>query len=63
MSEQEKPSLDDANGNCKRCGHPFDPHMVVAYDTDDLSKGGELRCPVTECSCFHTLDFDLKATP
>jgi len=40
MSEQEKVSLDDADGNRKHCGHPFDPHIVVAYDTNDFSKGG-----------------------
>jgi hypothetical protein len=27
---------------------------------DDFSKGGELRCPVEGCSCFHTLGLDLK---
>jgi len=39
MSEQEKLSLDDADGNGRQCGHPFNPHIVVAYDTSDLSKG------------------------
>jgi hypothetical protein len=34
MSEQEKPSLDDADGNCKQCGHRFNPHMVLAHDTN-----------------------------
>ena len=63
MSEQEKPSLDDADGNCKQCGHLFNPHIVVADDMNDVLKGGELRCPVAECSCFHTLDFDLKVAP
>jgi hypothetical protein len=29
----------------------------------DFSKGGELRCPVEECGCFHTLDFDFKTAP
>jgi hypothetical protein len=63
MSEQEKLSLDDANGNCRQCGHPFNPHIVLAYDTGDFSKGGEVRCPVAGCSCFHNLDFHLKTTP
>lgn len=61
--EQEKLSVDDAGGNCRQCGHPFDPHIVIAYDTSDFSKGGEMRCPVAGCSCFHTLDFDFKTTP
>lgn len=53
-------SLDDENGLCKKCGHPFNPHLVIAYDTSDFSKGGEMKCPVVGCSCFMTLDFDLK---
>lgn len=60
MSEQEKLSLDDVDGNCRQCGHPFNPHIVLAYDTSDFSKGGEIRCPVTGCNCFHNLDFDFK---
>jgi hypothetical protein len=36
---------------------------VVAYDVNDFSKGGEIRCPVAECSFFHSLGFDIKATP
>ena len=63
MSAEGKPSLDDADGNCRQCGHPFNLHIVVANDVDDFSKGGELRCPVAGCSCFHTLDFDLKTKP
>ncbi len=63
MTEKEKPSLDDADGNCKQCKHPFNLHIVAAYDTSDISKGGELRCPVADCRCFHTLDFDLKTDP
>ena len=31
--------------------------IVVAY------KGGEVRCLVAECSCFHSLDFDPKTAP
>ncbi len=59
----EKLSLDDADGNCKQCGHPFNPHIVLAYDTSDFSKGGEIRCPVAGCNCLHSLDFDVKTTP
>ena len=53
-------SLDDENGNCKRCGHPFNPHLVIPYDVSDLSKGGEIRCPVENCECSLSLSFDLK---
>ena len=62
MSEPEKLSMDDADGNCRLCGHPFDPHIIVAYDGNDFSKGGEMRCPVVDCSCFHTVSFDFKAS-
>ena len=62
-SGQETLSLDDADGNCRQCGHPFNPHIVVAYDASDFSKGGEVRCPVAGCSCLRSLDFDLKTTP
>ena len=53
-------SLDDENGNCKRCGHLFNPHIIVAYDTTDFSKGGEMRCPVKNCQCSFTISFDMK---
>ena len=53
-------SLDDENGNCKRCGHSFNSHFVVAYDKSDFSKGGEMRCPVENCECFFTLSFNMK---
>jgi len=52
-------SLDDEQGNCKMCGHPFEPHLVIAFDVNDLSKGGELRYPVEGCNCLRTLGFDL----
>lgn len=51
-------SMDDENGNCKRCGHPFDPHIVIAYDGSDFSKGGEMRCQVEGCECFSTVSFN-----
>ncbi|MBP7831678.1 MAG: hypothetical protein KA028_01525 [Candidatus Pacebacteria bacterium] len=54
----EKNKMDDLNGNCKKCGHLFDPHVVIAYDINDFSKGGEIRCPVSGCDCFHTTSFD-----
>lgn len=60
MSEQQKPSLDDDDGNCKQCGHPFNPHIVVAYDTNDFSKGGEIKCQVEGCPCFHNLGFNFS---
>ena len=36
--------------------------IVVVYDMNDFSKGGEVRCPVAECSGFYSLDFDLKTS-
>ena len=53
-------ALDDSDGNCKRCGHPFEAHIIAAYDTGDFSKGGDMRCPVEHCQCFFTVSFDLK---
>lgn len=54
---------DDENGNCKICDHPFNPHLVIAYDGNDLTKGGEIRCQVADCDCFRTLSFDLSDKP
>jgi hypothetical protein len=45
MSEQEKPSLDDAEGNCRQCGHPFNPHVVVAYDMNDFPREARFGFP------------------
>jgi hypothetical protein len=53
-------SMDDENGNCKRCGHPFNPHIIVAFDVNDFSKGGEIRCQVEDCDCFFTVSFNMK---
>jgi hypothetical protein len=39
--------------------NPFNPYIFVAYDINDVSKGGEIRRPVAGCSCFHNLDFKL----
>lgn len=44
MSEDNK--LYDEQENCIRCGHPFNPHLVIAYDVEDFSKGGFMKCPV-----------------
>ncbi len=60
MDKHKSDGLDDKNGNCKQCGHPFGSHLVIAYDTTDFSKGGEMRCPVLNCKCSHTLDFNLS---
>ena len=59
-SDSSQQSLDDENGNCRRCGHPFDPHIIIAYDIEDFSKRGEMRCPVEGCSCFFTMSFAFK---
>jgi hypothetical protein len=60
MNERNLETCDDENGNCKVCGHPFSPHVVIAYDVNDLPKGGEVRCQVEGCDCRRTLDFDLS---
>ena len=60
MIEENKSSLDDENGNCKQCGHPFDPHVVIAFNVKDFSKGGVMKCPVKDCSCTHAIDFNFS---
>ena len=59
MNNKRPTSLDDEHGNCKMCGHLFDSHLVIAFDVNDLSNGGELRCPVEGGNCLRTLGFDL----
>lgn len=53
-------TIDDEQGNCIYCGHPFDPHIIIAHDVEDFSKGGEMRCPVEGCSCFSTVSFNFQ---
>jgi hypothetical protein len=60
MKGHNPDSCDDEHGICKLCGHPFNPHLIIAYDVNDLAKGGEMRCPVEGCDCFQTLGFDLS---
>jgi hypothetical protein len=59
MNKSDSETCDDENGNCKVCGHPFSPHLVIAYDVNDFAKGGEVRCQVEGCDCLRTLDFDV----
>jgi hypothetical protein len=54
-------AMDDEKGNCKQCGHPFNPHTIIAYDVEDFSKGGEMTCPVDGCSCYSTISFDFSS--
>jgi hypothetical protein len=53
-------SLDDENGNCRLCGHAFNPHIIIAYDVKDFSKGGEMRCQEPNCNCFRAISFNLQ---
>ena len=57
---KQKEKMDDENENCKQCGHPSNPHVIIAYDIKDFSKGGEMRCPVDDCKCFNTIDFNFN---
>jgi isocitrate lyase len=47
----------------RQCGHSFDVHIMAAHDMNNFSKGDAVRCPVAQCSCFHSLDFDLTGKP
>lgn len=49
--------MDNGVGMCKQCKHPFEPHIVIAFDTNDFSKGGEMKCPVEDCMCHSTISF------
>ena len=60
MNKFNSENYDDENGNCKICGHPFSPHVVIAYDVNDFAKGGEVRCQVEGCDCLRPLDFDFS---
>ena len=60
MSEDKK-SMDDEQGNCKQCGHPFDPHLVIAFDTNDFSKGGMMKCNIENCECSSDLTFNFDS--
>ncbi len=53
-------SMDDENGNCVQCGHPFEPHTITAFDVEDFSKGGEIHCQINDCNCLWTASFNLK---
>lgn len=57
MQKYENKSMDDKDGNCRQCGHPFEPHLVIAFDKDNLNRGGVIKCPITRCKCHHTWDF------
>lgn len=35
-------------------------HLVIVYDVQDFSKGGEIRCQVADCNCHRTLSFDFR---
>jgi hypothetical protein len=59
----QKESCDDANGNCKLCGHPFNPHLVIAFDVKDFSKGGAVVCNVEGCNCRRSISFDFSKPP
>jgi hypothetical protein len=39
--------------DCERCGHEWDPHLVVATTGDPL-EGGVIICHVGGCQCFGT---------
>jgi hypothetical protein len=42
---------------CEQCGHPYDPHAIVAT-SEDVAGGGIMLCPVVGCECFGTWGVD-----
>lgn len=51
--------MDDENGNCKQCGHPFDPHLLITEDSNN-PVSGIIRCPVEGCKCHSTWGLESK---
>lgn len=39
---------------CEQCGHPFDPHVVIATMGDAPEAGGIVLCPRPGCLCYST---------
>jgi len=39
--------------DCEQCGHPFNPHSLIAT-TGDPRNGGIILCPVPGCECYST---------
>ena len=60
MTDEDR-DVADKHGNCKQCGHPSDPHIIIAFDVSDFSKGGLRRCPVDGCNCESTVSFNLRS--
>lgn len=47
---------ESANGEpelCTKCGHPFDPHLLVATRVDP-AEGGIMICDEDGCTCLST---------
>lgn len=48
---------------CK-CGHPFDPHIMVLYDNEDALGGGLMFCQELDgCECVRTWDVPQAGRP
>jgi hypothetical protein len=43
--------------SCMQCGHPFDPHAMIAT-SGVPADGGIMLCPVVDCECFATWGLD-----
>lgn len=54
--------VDCMNEDCKICGHPFNPHVLVAtlYSPEH---GGLIFCPVPECECQSTWSLEGRELP
>lgn len=47
--EKEFPWADEL---CRKCGHPFNPHLVLGYGSPPTE--GWMKCPVEGCNCWMT---------
>jgi hypothetical protein len=57
--DQDRDAADE-HRNCKQCGHLSGPHIITAFDVDDFSRGGLMRCPVDGCNCESTISINPK---
>jgi hypothetical protein len=60
MAEWSHPVYDhrvDDDKVCEQCGHPFDPHALIAT-TGEPRDGGVMLCPIPGCECYATWGLD-----
>jgi hypothetical protein len=54
--EDGSTKMDTENGMCRKCGHAFNPHLIITTN-GSATKGGIMLCQEDACFCFHTWGF------